>query len=134
MVASGKIPGLLSLPAPSVTRLFGGEGSLDFAVSYHVAEMTDRFRVQHELRRRVLERLQRENIAMRASAQVASPSRGLVQGRADELECSATGFAIMGVRAGGRRGAGASPPRRGDKERTPWPTLLSRPGVSITWC
>ena len=70
-VASGKIPGLLSLPAPSVTRLFGGEGSLDFAVSYHVAEMTDQFRVQHELRRRVLERLQRENIAMRASAQVA---------------------------------------------------------------
>ena len=47
------------------------EGSLDFAVSYHVAEMTDQFRVQHELRRRVLERLQRENIAMRASAQVA---------------------------------------------------------------
>ena len=70
-VASGKIPGLLSLPAPSVTRLFGGEGSLDFAVSYHVAEMTDQFRVQHELRRRVLERLQRENIAIRASAQVA---------------------------------------------------------------
>ena len=69
--ASGKIPGLLSLPAPSVTRLSGGEGSVDFAVSYNVAELTDRFRVQHELRRRVLERLQRENIAIRASAQVA---------------------------------------------------------------
>jgi small-conductance mechanosensitive channel len=69
--ASGKIPGLLSLPAPSVTRLFGAEGSLDFAVSYHVAEPTDRFRVQHELRRRVLERLRRDNIAIRASAPAA---------------------------------------------------------------
>jgi small-conductance mechanosensitive channel len=69
--ASGTIPGLLSHPAPTVTRLSGGDGSLDFAVSYHVAALTDQIRVQHELRRRVRERLQRENIAIRAPAQVA---------------------------------------------------------------
>jgi small-conductance mechanosensitive channel len=69
--ASAKIPGLLPYPPPTVTRLFGAEGSLDFAVSYHVAALSDQFRVQHELRRRVLERLQRENIAIRGPARVA---------------------------------------------------------------
>jgi len=40
-------------------------------VSYHVAALTDQYRVQHELRRRVLERLQRERIAVRGPARVA---------------------------------------------------------------
>ena len=67
----GKVPGLLSHPAPSVARRVGADGSLDFTVSYHVAALTDQYRVQHELRRRVLERLQRERIAVRAPARVA---------------------------------------------------------------
>ena len=70
--AVGKVPGLRPQPGPLVSLLSGaGEGSQDSSVSYHVATLTDQYRVQHELRRRVLERLQRENIAMRASAQVA---------------------------------------------------------------
>jgi len=40
-------------------------------VSYHVEALSDQLRVHYELRRRVLERLQRENIAIRAPARVA---------------------------------------------------------------
>ena len=61
--ASREVPGMLAAPAPSVSLIPGfGEYSLDFTVGYSVATFVDQYRVQHELRKRVLHRLRREGV------------------------------------------------------------------------
>ncbi|HET7877067.1 MAG TPA: mechanosensitive ion channel family protein [Methylomirabilota bacterium] len=63
--AAGQVPGLLPDPAPSVSLIPGfGEYSLDFTVGYHVERFVDQYHVQHELRKRILQRLHREGIVI----------------------------------------------------------------------
>ncbi len=62
-LALRRIPGLLAEPAPAVSVVHAsGASSLDFTVGYHVASFTDQRPVQHELLKRILERLQREGV------------------------------------------------------------------------
>jgi len=59
------IPGLLAEPAPVVRFIPGfGDSSLDFTLICQVREFGDQYLVQHELRKRVLKRFQREGIQM----------------------------------------------------------------------
>src|SRR5262245_2796429 len=61
--AVSEVPGMLGEPAPSVRLIPGfGEFSLDFTLMVHVRSFTDRFLVQHDLRKRVLRRLAAEGI------------------------------------------------------------------------
>jgi len=61
--AAGHIPGLLGDPAPGVSLIPGfGEFSLDFTVGYHVATFVDQYKVEHELRKRLFDRLRKESI------------------------------------------------------------------------
>ncbi len=61
--AAGDIPGLLAEPAPFVRFIPGfGESSLDFTLIVQVGEFVDQYLVQHELRKRIFERLQKEGI------------------------------------------------------------------------
>ncbi len=63
--AAGEVPGMLADPAPSVTFDPGfGDSALGFTLGYSVQEFSDQFRVRHELRKRVLQRLRRERIDM----------------------------------------------------------------------
>ncbi len=58
-----EIPGLLADPAPAVRFIPGfGSSSLDFTLNCQVSEFVDQYRVQHELRKRILLRFRRENI------------------------------------------------------------------------
>ena len=61
--AAAELAGLLAEPSPSV-RLIPGFGlyGLEFTLSCQVASFVDQYAVQHELRKRVLRRLQREGI------------------------------------------------------------------------
>jgi small-conductance mechanosensitive channel len=66
--ALNHVPGLLSDPPPSVRLLPGfGETSMDFTVGFHVAQYADQFLVQHELRKRIVQRFQEERIAFRSA-------------------------------------------------------------------
>ncbi len=59
------LPGLLSDPPPTARLIPGfGDSSLDFSLAVHVRQFTDQFPVQHELRKRILERFQKEGIEM----------------------------------------------------------------------
>lgn len=61
--AVGEIPGLLGNPAPFVRFIPGfGESSLDFTLICQVGEFVDQYLVQHELRKRIFRRFQREGI------------------------------------------------------------------------
>ena len=61
--AIGHVPGLLADPAPAVRLIPGfGESSLDFTLGVHVREFEDQFPVQHELRKRILQRFGSEKI------------------------------------------------------------------------
>ena len=61
--AEGKIAGLLGEPEPFVRFIPGfGDRSLEFTLTYRVARFVDQFLVQHELRKRILKRLQQEAI------------------------------------------------------------------------
>ncbi len=72
MRAIGHVPGLLAVPAPSVSLIPGfGEYSLDFTVGYHVAAFVDQYPVQHELRKRILRRLHREGLGVPVPVRVA---------------------------------------------------------------
>ena len=63
--AAQDVPGLLADPAPTARLIPGfGESSLDFTVVCQVASFVDQYPVQHELRKRILRRLQAERIAM----------------------------------------------------------------------
>jgi len=57
------IPGLLAEPEPSVRFIPGfGESSMDFTLACHVAEFTDQYPAQHELRKRIFKRFKAEGI------------------------------------------------------------------------
>ena len=61
--AVGEVPGLLGEPAPSVHLIPGfGDSSLNFTLICQVAEFTDQYGVQHELRKRILARFAAEGI------------------------------------------------------------------------
>jgi len=63
--AVGQVPGLLGEPGPSARLIPGfGSSSLDFSLFCHVAEFTDQYLVQHELRKRILIRFRTERIEM----------------------------------------------------------------------
>jgi small-conductance mechanosensitive channel len=57
------IPGLLASPEPFVRFIPGfGESSLDFTLICQVAEFTDQYLAQHELRKRIFKRFKEEGI------------------------------------------------------------------------
>lgn len=59
------LPAMLSDPAPSVSFAPGfGEFALQFTLSCQVSEYREQFRVQHELRKRILKRFRAEGINM----------------------------------------------------------------------
>ncbi len=59
------VDGLLATPAPNVRFLPGfGASSLDFTLNVHVRAFVDQYLVQSELRKRILQRFQREGIEM----------------------------------------------------------------------
>jgi small-conductance mechanosensitive channel len=61
--ALGAIPGLLEHPEPFVRFSPGfGESSLDFTLICQVAEFSDQYLVQHELRKRIFQRFREEGI------------------------------------------------------------------------
>jgi small-conductance mechanosensitive channel len=63
--AVGAIPGLLAEPAPDVRLIPGfGDSALNFTLSCYAAEFEDQFRVQHELRKRILKRFRADGIEM----------------------------------------------------------------------
>jgi len=62
--AAGDVRGLLSEPAPSVIIAGFGDFSLNFTLVLHVAEVADQYRVQHEIRKRVIKRFKEEKIEM----------------------------------------------------------------------
>lgn len=61
--AMDHVPGLLAEPAPFVRFIPGfGESSLDFTLIVQVNEFVDQYLVQHELRKRIFARFQKEGI------------------------------------------------------------------------
>ncbi len=61
--AIADIPGLLADPAPFVRFIPGfGQSSLDFTLICQVAEFTDQYLAQHELRKRIFRRFRQEGI------------------------------------------------------------------------
>ena len=61
----GQISGLLAEPAPAARLNPGfGESALQFTLTVFVADFTQQFRVQSELRKRILKRLRAEKIDM----------------------------------------------------------------------
>lgn len=59
------VEGLLSTPAPFVRFIPGfGDSSLDFSLIVQVRQFTDQYLVQHELRKRIVERFKKEGIEM----------------------------------------------------------------------
>ena len=63
--AASEVPGLLAEPAPFVRLIPGfGDSTLNFTLICQVAEFVDQFLVQHELRKRILRRFQKEGIEM----------------------------------------------------------------------
>jgi small-conductance mechanosensitive channel len=60
---AGSIPGLLAEPEPFVRFIPGfGDSSLNFTLICQVAEFTDQYFAQHELRKRIFKRFQAEGI------------------------------------------------------------------------
>ena len=63
--AARTVPGLLAEPAPVVRLMPGfGDSTLNFTLTCQVSEFVDQFPVQHELRKRILKRFQKERIQM----------------------------------------------------------------------
>jgi small-conductance mechanosensitive channel len=61
--AAGEIQGLLEDPDPFVRFIPGfGDSSLDFTLICQVAEFTDQYLVQHELRKRIFKKFLDENV------------------------------------------------------------------------
>ena len=61
--AVGEVPGLLGDPAPFVRFIPGfGDSSLDFTLICQVAEFTDQYLAQHELRKRIFRRFRKEGV------------------------------------------------------------------------
>ena len=64
IVSSADIPGLLKEPGPSVLLLGFGERSLDFTVVCQIEDYEQQFHVQHEIRKRIIERFRKEGISI----------------------------------------------------------------------
>src|SRR5437867_5033105 len=63
--ATDGVEGLLATPGPSVRFIPGfGASSLDFSLNVQVRQFVDQYWVQHELRKRIVERFQRQGIDM----------------------------------------------------------------------
>jgi small-conductance mechanosensitive channel len=63
--AAAELPGLLAEPAPTARLMPGfGDWALQFTLTVHVNEFAQQFRVQSELRKRILKRFRREKIEM----------------------------------------------------------------------
>ncbi len=63
--AAADVPGMLTEPAPLVRFTPGfGDSALQFTLTCHVTEFSEQFRVQHELRKRILKRFRDEKIDM----------------------------------------------------------------------
>jgi small-conductance mechanosensitive channel len=63
--AVGEIKGLLSAPEPSVRFIPGfGDFALGFTLICHIAEYTDQYHIQHELRKRIFKRFKKEGITI----------------------------------------------------------------------
>jgi small-conductance mechanosensitive channel len=63
--AAADLPEMLIDPAPSVSFAPGfGDSALQFTLGCYVSEFSQQFRVQHELRKRILKRFRAENIGM----------------------------------------------------------------------
>jgi small-conductance mechanosensitive channel len=59
------VEGLLAVPEPSARLIPGfGNSSLDFSLSVQVRQFTDQYLVQSELRKRIIDRFQKEGIEM----------------------------------------------------------------------
>jgi small-conductance mechanosensitive channel len=69
---------LLEEPVPSVSLIPGfGDSSLDFSLNVQIRQFTDQFTIQSELRKRILERFEREKIEMpfpTRTVQLAAPT------------------------------------------------------------
>jgi len=62
---SGRVDGLLAEPPPSAKLIPGfGNSTLDFTLGVQVRRFVDQYAVQSELRKRILERFQKEGIEM----------------------------------------------------------------------
>jgi len=65
MKATGDVPGLLADPPPMVRFVPGfGDYSLNLTLICHVATFVDQYAVQHELRKRILQRFRAEGIVI----------------------------------------------------------------------
>jgi small-conductance mechanosensitive channel len=63
-IATANMPGLLKEPGPAALLLGFGERSLDFSLVCQIADFEEQFRVQHELRKRIVERFREEGISI----------------------------------------------------------------------
>ena len=71
-LASSEVPGLLAEPAPFIRFIPGfGESSLDFTLIVQVSEFVDQYLAQHELRKRIFARFQKEGV------EIPFPQRGV---------------------------------------------------------
>ena len=61
---TAEVPGLLRDPAPVALLLGFGDRSLDFTLVCQIGDFEDQFRVQHELRKRIVERFRKEGISI----------------------------------------------------------------------
>jgi small-conductance mechanosensitive channel len=64
LARAAEIPGLLKEPAPSVLLLGFAERALEFQLTCQIEEFEAQFRVQHELRKRIVERFREEGIVI----------------------------------------------------------------------
>ena len=81
------VPGLLREPPPGVSLIPGfGESSLDFTIGYSVASFVDQYPVQHELRRRVLERFGKEGLSFAVPVRTVRVEPGAGDGRATAID------------------------------------------------
>jgi small-conductance mechanosensitive channel len=62
--ATADVPQILAEPAPSVRFKNFGDSALIFQLNVHIEEFTAQYIVQHELRKRILERFREEKIEM----------------------------------------------------------------------
>ncbi|MGQ9635782.1 MAG: mechanosensitive ion channel family protein, partial [Bryobacteraceae bacterium] len=84
--AAREIPGMLEEPEPFVRFIPGfGDSSLNFTLICQVAEFTDQYLVQHELRKRILKRFRQEGI------EIPYPMRTVYLRRAGKAKPAAGG-------------------------------------------
>ncbi len=81
-----EIPGLLAEPAPFVRFIPGfGGSSLDFTLICQVAEFVDQYLAQHELRKRIFKRFQREGIEIPFPIRTVYIKDGAIKGTVNRV-------------------------------------------------